>query len=124
MVIGMATSSRDEWEIGERWFGGALSALAALVSPRGATDVLGDDRLSYRADDVAGLRSRLLRSEFRDALEVLAHRHSLALVLSDGWLRATWTPIGFFIFPGRFEPEKWQEVLAHMLALAKSMEAA
>jgi hypothetical protein len=58
----------------------------------------------------------------REALDVLIGRHGLSLELDGGWLKATWMPMGFFIFPGRFDPEKWREVLAHMQMLALELE--
>jgi hypothetical protein len=58
----------------------------------------------------------------REALDVLIGRHGLTLELADGWLKATWIPMGLFIFPGRFDPEKWREILAHMHALACELE--
>ncbi|MGH3116467.1 MAG: hypothetical protein ACRD09_09735 [Vicinamibacterales bacterium] len=56
------------------------------------------------------------------ALFALEGRHELRLTHQAGCLKALWQPIGFFIFPGRFEPQKWQNVLEEMHALAGSLE--
>jgi hypothetical protein len=56
------------------------------------------------------------------ALSALKARHDLELALRDNCVKARWQPIGFFIFPGRFEPEKWRTVLEQMHALAGSLE--
>ena len=63
-------------------------------------------------------------ARMREALDVLIGRHGLSLELDQGWLKATWKPIGAFIFPGRFETEKWREVLANMHVLAHELEGA
>lgn len=56
------------------------------------------------------------------ALFTLEARHELRLTHQDGCLKALWQPIGFFIFPGRFEPTKWQSVLEAMDTVADSLE--
>ena len=63
-------------------------------------------------------------ARMREALDVLIGRHGLSLELEQGWLKATWKPIGAFIFPGRFDAEKWREVLANMHVLAHELEGA
>ena len=56
------------------------------------------------------------------ALFALEASHELRLTHRDGCLKALWQPIKVFIFPGRFEPPKWQSVLEAMHALAGSPE--
>jgi hypothetical protein len=56
------------------------------------------------------------------ALFALEARHKVRLTHEPYSLKVLWMPIGFFIFPGRFEPEKWRDVLTHMHALAGSLE--
>ena len=56
------------------------------------------------------------------ALFALEARHELRLMHQDGCLKALWQPIGFFIFPGRFEQPKWESVLDAMHTLAGSLE--
>lgn len=56
------------------------------------------------------------------ALFALKAQHDLELALQDGCVKARWQPMGFFIFPGRFDPQKWQIVLEQMHALAGSLE--
>jgi hypothetical protein len=56
------------------------------------------------------------------ALFALETRHDVKLTHEPYSLKVLWMPIGFFIFPGRFEPEKWRDVLTHMHALAGSLE--
>jgi hypothetical protein len=56
------------------------------------------------------------------ALFALEAKHELRLMHQSGCLKALWEPIGFFIFPGRFEQPKWQSVLEAMHTLAGSLE--
>jgi len=60
----------------------------------------------------------------REAIDTLVGRHHLALEVDEGWLKATWKPVGFFFFPGRFEAEKWRDVLVRMQQLAGELEGA
>ena len=55
------------------------------------------------------------------ALFALEAKHEAQAVPSDGCPEALWQPIGFFIFPGRFERPKWQSVLEAMHTLADSV---
>jgi hypothetical protein len=64
----------------------------------------------------------LSRSDARTALDQLEGDEGLHLSLDDGWLKARWQPVGFTIFPGRFEPERWQRVLRAMSVVASSLE--
>ena len=59
----------------------------------------------------------------REAFDALIGRHHLTLALERGWLKATWQPMGFFIFPGRFDHEKWRDVLVHMQTIARGLES-
>jgi hypothetical protein len=67
-------------------------------------------------------REQLREPTAREAWDQLELRHELKLSLGDGWLRATWQPGGFMIFPGRFEPERWRSVLRSMHAVIASLE--
>lgn len=58
----------------------------------------------------------------REAWDDLDLRHELKLSFGEGWMRATWQPNGFFIFPGRFEPERWRSVLRSMHTIVISLE--
>jgi hypothetical protein len=79
----------------------------------GGQPVLDYDGISARTRDDAG----------RQALFAIAS-HDLLLSVEDGWLKASWTPQGFVIFPGRFSEEKWRHVLDAMDLVATSLEAA
>lgn len=62
--------------------------------------------------------------EGREALSRLEKRLGLRLELADGWLRATWMPVGLLLnFPGRFEEERWRTALDLMHRAARSIEA-
>jgi hypothetical protein len=61
-------------------------------------------------------------ARMREALDALIGTHGLVLDLTSGWLRATWKPAGVFAFPGRFESDKWREVLERMHTLAAELE--
>jgi hypothetical protein len=60
----------------------------------------------------------------RDAWDDLELRYELKLSFGDGWMKATWQPGGFLIFPGRFEPERWSNVLRSMRTVLVSLERA
>jgi len=61
--------------------------------------------------------------EGREALSQLEKHHGLKLAFEDGWIKATWMPVGLFVFfPGRFVAERWQAVLAGMQQVAASIE--
>lgn len=74
---------------------------------------------------------RLDHSDFEDhardregklALVALKARHDLRLALVDGCVKARTEQRILRTFPGRFDPEKWRDVLAQMHALAGSLE--
>jgi hypothetical protein len=67
--------------------------------------------------------SLLARSRAKEALDALASRYNLSLELDGGWLKATWMPIGIFIFPGRFDEERWRTVLDGMEDFLAELEA-
>jgi hypothetical protein len=58
----------------------------------------------------------------RRAMYDLVVKHDVTLALDGRWLKATWSPVGFFIFPGRFEPERWRNVLRAMRRVVQSLE--
>jgi hypothetical protein len=66
----------------------------------------------------------LTAPEVRDALEELESRSELHVSFEDGWLKARWQPVGFMIFPGQFEPQRWRRVLTAMSVVARSIESA
>ena len=61
--------------------------------------------------------------EVRDALDLLEAHLELHLTFEDGWLKARWQPVGFVIFPGRFEPRRWHQVLTAMSVIARAIES-
>jgi hypothetical protein len=74
---------------------------------------------------------RLDHSDFEDhardregklALVALKARHDLRLALIDGCVKARSEQKIFRSFPGRFDSEKWRDVLEQMHALAGSLE--
>ncbi len=60
--------------------------------------------------------------EARTALDQLEAAEGLHLSLDGGWLKARWQPVGFMIFPGRFDSERWHRVLRAMAVVASSLE--
>lgn len=60
--------------------------------------------------------------ELERALFALEGKHGLVLAVADGWLHATWQPVGFFIFPGRFDGARWREILAGLSVVAARLE--
>ena len=59
----------------------------------------------------------------RAALDQLEGQEGLVVSFDGGWLKTRWQPGGFTIFPGRFEPERWQRVLRAMSVIADALEA-
>ena len=72
--------------------------------------------------DNNGIEARIRDDRGQRALYSIA-RHDLILKVEEGWLKALWRPVGFTIFPGRFAPEKWREVLDSMQAVASALDA-
>jgi hypothetical protein len=56
------------------------------------------------------------------AIFALKARHDLRLALRDSCVHARWERFPPFLFPGRFNPDKWRDVLDAMHALATSLE--
>jgi hypothetical protein len=56
------------------------------------------------------------------ALFALEVKHEVQVTHEPYSLQVRWAPMGFFVFPGRFDPEKWRDVLASMQAVAGSLE--
>ena len=71
----------------------------------------------------ANIDARVHDDAGRRALASLAG-HDILLSVEEGWLKALWQPQGFLIFPGRFAPDKWRQVLESMSILAASLEGA
>jgi hypothetical protein len=59
----------------------------------------------------------------RTALDQLEEQEGLSVSFDDGWLKARWQPVGFTIFPGRFDAQRWHRVLQEMAVIAEAMEA-
>lgn len=86
--------------------------LEGKAAPNEAGDEAGGEAsIDARTHDAAGRR----------ALSLLAS-HDVLLSVEDGWLKALWQPQGFIIFPGRFSPDKWRQVLESLATLATSLE--
>ena len=68
------------------------------------------------------IEARVKDDDGRRALSALA-AHGLKLSVDHGWLQARWQPWGLMIFPGRFDEEKWRQVLDAMSSVAKSLDA-
>lgn len=107
-------------------FGGRKVAIL-LQRKRGRHDLPGRLVVSMatgvaRAIDSHDLAGALSDRGAESALFTLEARHELRLTHQDGCLKALWQPIGFFIFPGRFEAAKWQTVLEAMDTVADALE--
>ena len=72
--------------------------------------------------DANGIETHTRDAAGRQALFTIA-THDLLLSVEGGWLKTMWKPIGFMIFPGRFEEEKWRPVLEAMAAVASSLDS-
>ena len=70
----------------------------------------------------AVLRTRVTGPRGRDALDQLEVVDELRVTFEGGWLKATWMPIGFIIFPGRFDKMRWNNVLRAMRDVVVSLE--
>jgi hypothetical protein len=78
-----------------------------------------------RAERSGALREWIHDIDARNALDDLELRHKLTLSLEDRWLKVTCVPIGFFgffVFPGRFDEERWRNVLRAMHRVVVSLE--
>lgn len=60
--------------------------------------------------------------ELARALVALEARHELRLDVERGSLRARWMPTSVFFFPGRFDEEKWRDVLENLRVVAARLE--
>lgn len=67
------------------------------------------------------LRERIHGDEARRAWDDLELQHELVLSLDDGWVRAKWRPVSV-MFPGRFDADRWRDVLRAMRTLVGSLE--
>lgn len=56
------------------------------------------------------------------ALFALEVKHEVQLTHDPYCLKVRWMPMGFYIFPGRLDPDKWRDVLTQMHTLAGSLE--
>lgn len=81
--------------------------------------------LKYRIDDRLGHLIVAMQTRAPDQLaplDTLADE-GLTVVVDEGWVKATWMPVRFFVFPGRFDEGKWRGVLRRLHSLAGSLEA-
>jgi hypothetical protein len=72
--------------------------------------------------DANGLEAHVTDATGRQALFTIATQ-DLLLSVEGGWLKTMWQPVGFMIFPGRFEDDKWRPVLDAMSAIASSLDS-
>ena len=72
--------------------------------------------------DANGIETQTRDEAGRQALFTIA-ANDLLLMVEDGWLKTMWNPVGFVIFPGRFEDAKWRPVLEAMTTVAASLDA-
>ena len=73
--------------------------------------------------DAAYLWDLVRDPDGREALSRLEKVHGLRLVFEDGWLKATWAPVGLMLdFPGRCDEERWRTVLELMARASSSVE--
>ena len=72
--------------------------------------------------DANGIETHTADAAGRKALFTIA-KHDLLLSVEGGWLKTMWQPIGFMIFPGRFEDRKWRPVLEAMASIASSLDS-
>jgi hypothetical protein len=82
--------------------------------------------IAVRVAHEAALRDADIEARIRDesgrrGLSALAAQ-GLRLGAEDGWLKALWKPHGPMIFPGRFHPARWRDVLDSLDAVATSLE--
>ena len=74
------------------------------------------------SDDVRVFPESIRDADGRRAMYDLVVKHDVTIALDGRWLKATWKPVGFLIFPGRFEPERWHNVLRDMRRVVQSLE--
>ena len=103
---------------------------ALTLRPERGTDTPGNLMVSMQAlgaaapsgDDVSVFPESIRDHDGRRAMYDLVVKHDVTLALDGRWLKATWSPVGFLIFPGRFEPERWRKVLRAMRRVVQSLE--
>jgi hypothetical protein len=116
------------WLYGRSYLKGEFSGRKVTI----LLERIGEDRPSFL---VVSMETSCLRalshSDFEDhapdragelALFALKARHDLRLALSDGCVTARAEQQILRPFPGRFDPDKWRDVLQQMHALAGSLE--
>jgi len=92
----------------------SLGYLIVAMQPRGGTQV---------ATKYAGaFREWIREPAAREAWDDLELNRELKLSFDEGWMRATWQPIGPFMFPGRFDADRWLGVLRSMHTVVASLE--
>ena len=68
------------------------------------------------------LREWVAQSSARDAWDDLELRQELKLAFAEGSLKATWMPALAFMFPGRFDAQRWRGILQSMQAVVLALE--
>ncbi len=92
----------------------SLGYLVVAMQPSGGTGV--ETRYS------GAFREWIREPAARAAWDDLELQHELKLSFGEGWMSATWRPLGAFIFPGQFDPERWRRVLRSMHTVVTSLE--
>jgi hypothetical protein len=91
-----------------------LGYLVVAMQPSGGTGM--------ETRHAGAFREWIREPAARAAWDDLELQHELKLSFAEGWMRATWQPHGAFIFPGRFDPERWRRVLQAMHTVVISLE--
>lgn len=73
-------------------------------------------------DDTGGFQDSITDRDGRRALYDLTVKHDVSLKLNGRWLTATSMPVGVMLFPGRFDRDRWRDVLAAMRTVVRSLE--
>lgn len=107
--------------------GGFSGRKVRILLERGGEDSPSFLVVSMETRDLRALSHSDFEDHARDragelALYALKARHDLRLALRDGCVKARAEPRMFRSFPGRFDPDKWRDVLQQMDALAGSLE--
>lgn len=89
----------------------SVGYLVVSMGTTAPTTVASHAMSSYRHDRDAEL-----------ALFALEAKHDVRLTHEPYTLKVLWMPAGFVLFPGRFDPGKWRDVLTQMHALAGAIE--
>ena len=94
---------------GRRYQLGYLTAAMEAIGP-----------LVSLGDNTGAFQDSIADRDGRRALYDLTVKHEVSLKLDGRWLTATWMPVGFTFL--RFDRRRWQEILAAMRILVRSLE--